>query len=86
MIFGFRYDPFGTVKKHIEGWKPRNCKTEKEYEKSLAKKLDKELVNQKIETQYGTGKYRIDIVVDGKVPVEIKNNIKCVSYVRVPTF
>lgn len=79
MIFGFRFDPDGTVKKHIENWKPRNCKTEKDYEKSLARKLDKELKNQKIETQYGTGKYRIDIVVDSKVPVEIKNDLKTTS-------
>lgn len=79
MIWGFTLDPYGTVKKHIENWKPRNCRTEKEFEKSLARKLDKELKNQKIETEYGYGKQRIDIVVDGKVPIEIKYNLKITS-------
>jgi len=76
MAWGFTLDPFGTVCKIIESWRPRGCSTEKEFEQSLLRKLQKELKKQKIQTQYGSGRQRIDIVVDNKVPIEIKKDLK----------
>lgn len=56
MPISFALNPFGRVCEVIESWKPRGCKTEKDYENSLVKKLEKELVNQKIQRQYGSGR------------------------------
>lgn len=75
MSWGFALDPFGTVLEIIDSWKPRNCKTEKDFERSLSSLLSQKLKKQNIETQYGAGKQRINIVVDQKVPIEIKNNL-----------
>jgi hypothetical protein len=76
MEFGFTVDPFGTVGKVIRSWRPRGCKTEKDYRESLKLKLQKELGNQKIQPDYGRGSQHIDIVVDGKVPIEIRKDLK----------
>lgn len=71
----FTLDPFGRVCEAIESWRPRGCKTEKDYERSLVKKLEKELVKQTITPQWASGRQRIDIVVHGKVPIEIKKDL-----------
>jgi hypothetical protein len=76
MEFGFALDPFGTVGKVIRSWRPRGCKTEKDYRDSLKLKLQKELGNQKIQPEYGRGSQYIDIVVDGKVAIEIRKGLK----------
>lgn len=75
MAWGFTLDAFGTVKEIIEAWDAYKCTTEKQCEQSLANALEKALVNQKIERQYGSGRQRIDILVDDKVPIEIKYNL-----------
>ncbi|MEK6978326.1 MAG: hypothetical protein AABX40_08045 [Candidatus Hydrothermarchaeota archaeon] len=72
-------DPFGTVKGVIESWQPKGCTTEKDFEQSLLKELQKKLKKQRIQTQYGLGRQRIDIVVDGKVPIELKKDLKRTS-------
>lgn len=76
MSWGFTLEPFGTVLEAIEAWQPQGCKTEKDCEKSLFRELQQELVNQTIQTQYGSGRQRIDIVVHKKVPIEIKKDLK----------
>jgi len=76
MVLGFTLDPFGAVRKAIKSWRPRNCRTEKDYEDSLVARLEKELKNQKIERQYARGTQRMDIVVHRKVPIEIKKDLK----------
>ena len=76
MPLSFTLNPFGRVCEVIESWRPRECKTEKDYENSLVKKLEKELVNQRIQQQYGSGRQRVDIMVHGKVPIEIKKDLK----------
>ena len=75
----FTLYPFSTTERLITSWKPKGCSTEKELEQSLVRKLRKELKNHKIETQYGSGSQRIDIVIDGKVPIEIKRYLKTTS-------
>ena len=72
----FTLDPFGRVCEAIESWRSRGCKTEKDYENSLVKKLENELVNQRIQRQYGSGRQRVDIMVHRKVPIEVKKDLK----------
>jgi hypothetical protein len=76
MPYSFTLNPFGRVCQAIESWSPRGCKTEKDYENSLVKKLQKELVNQTIIQQYGSARQRVDIVVHKKVPIEVKKDLK----------
>ncbi|RLG26935.1 hypothetical protein DRN85_01605 [Methanosarcinales archaeon] len=79
MSLGFTIEPYGTVEEVIKSWKPRGCATEKEFEQSLSRKLEKELKNQKIQTQYGSGRQRVDIVVHKKVPIEVKKDLTTTS-------
>jgi len=79
MSLGFTIDSYGSVEEVIKSWQPRGCATEKEFEQSLSKKLEKELKNQKIQTQYGPGRQRVDIVVHKKVPIEIKKDLTTTS-------
>lgn len=76
MPISFTLNPFGRVREVIESWRPRGCKTEKDYERSLVKKLQNELVNQNIQQQYGSARQRFDIMVHEKVPIEIKKDLK----------
>jgi hypothetical protein len=76
MPLSFALNPFGRVYEVIGSWRPRGCKTEKDYERSLVKKLEKELVKQTITPQWASGRQRVDIVVHGKVPIEIKRGLK----------
>ncbi len=76
MTFKFRLNPFGTVKKIINEWEPRRCSTEKDFEKSLLLELQNKLKDEKILSQYGSGRQRVDIVVHGKVPIEIKKDLR----------
>jgi len=75
MPISFTLNPFGRVCEVIESWRPRGCKTEKDYERSLVKKLQNELVNQNIQQQYGSARQRFDIMVHDKVPIEIKKDL-----------
>ncbi len=59
----------------IESWRPRSCKTEKAFERSLFKHLEKKLKKSAIVQQYAAGRVKGDIVVDGKILVEIKDRI-----------
>jgi len=79
MAWGFTLDPFGTVHEVIESWRPKGYTPEKEFEQSLLRKLQRELKKQKIQTQYGSGRQRVDIVVHGKVPIEVKKDLKSTS-------
>lgn len=67
------------VLKLIESWRPRRCKTEKDFERSLFKHLGKNLSKSEVVKQYGAGRVRGDIVVDGRILIEIKNNLDSTS-------
>ena len=82
MPTSFTLNPFGRVYEVIESWRPRGCKTEKDYERSLVKKLEKELVNQTIIPQWAFGRQRFDIMVDNKVPIEVKKDLKSTSVLQ----
>jgi len=82
MPISFTLNPFGRVSEVIESWRPRGCKTEKDYERSLVKKLQNELVNQTIQQQYGSARQRVDIMVHGKVPIEIKKDLKSTAVLQ----
>ncbi len=69
------WDATGTIVSIIEKWKPRKCKTEKDFEKSLYSYLEKELEDIQITRQYAKGRIRADIVVDDVVIIELKNNL-----------
>ena len=76
MSIGFNWDPMGKVSKIIDDWNPGLLKTEKEYEISLVARLEKELSKEKIEQQYGAGKQKIDILINEKLAIEMKRNLK----------
>ena len=76
MFMGFTLDPFGTVISVIKKWEPSGCNTESECIRSLRQRLEKDLKRQKIISDYEYGTHKIDIVVDGKVPIKIKLNLR----------
>lgn len=76
MSLGFFLDAFGSVCKSINEWQPTDCMTEKDYEKSLFIELQRKFKDKKIISQYGSGKQRVDIVVQDKIPVELKKDLK----------
>ncbi len=71
----FKYwDHTGTVLDLIKKWKPRNCKTHKQYQNSLYQYLDQRLKKVNVTKEYGDGRIRGDIALDRKLMVEIKVN------------
>jgi hypothetical protein len=76
MSIGFFFDPRGTVAEIIEKWQPFECKTERDFKKSLLDELRKKLKDKNIIEEYGSGKQKIDIVVQDKVPIELKKDLK----------
>ncbi len=76
MSVNYFFDACGTVETIIKQWQPNGCSTEKDFEKSLVNELQQKLQNKKIITQYGSGKQKVDIVVQDEVPIEIKKDIK----------
>jgi len=76
MSLGYFLNPFGTVEKIVINWNPKGCRTEKDFESSLVSTLEKELPDKRIQRQYGSGRQRVDIVIDDKIPIEIKKDLK----------
>jgi len=66
---------FGTVKRLVEGWHPRKCKTEHEYELALHRYLVSKLPKVTVIRQYGMGVTKADICVDARVFVELKKDL-----------
>jgi hypothetical protein len=64
------------VMKLIDGWHPRSCKTEKDFELSLHRHLEKNLPHADVIKQYAAGRVKGDIVVDGNVLIEIKDSLE----------
>lgn len=75
----FKFDPMGKVKGIIKEWKPRKCKTEKDYEVSLFKCLEKKLPDIDVIRQFGIGRVKADISVGREIYIEIKNNLNSIS-------
>ncbi len=72
----FKYDKLGYIKKLIERWEPENCKNEKDYEKSLYEYLHEKLPETQVTKQYAKGRFKADLMVDEKIIIELKNNLK----------
>lgn len=72
----FTLDPLGTVQKLIREWRPKNYRYEKDWENNLKRYLESRL-SRSIITQYGVpmATARADIVVGGKVLIELKINM-----------
>ena len=66
---------FGTVRRLVEGWHPRRCAKERDYELALARYLRSKLKRATIVRQYGLGVTKIDICIDDRVFVEIKRDL-----------
>jgi hypothetical protein len=62
--------------KLIDDWRPRGCKTEKDLERSLHRRLEKNLENADIIMQYAVGRVKGDIVVDHEILIELKDKLK----------
>ena len=71
----FKYwDHTNTAFDLIKNWKPRDCKTHKQYQNSLYQYLTQRLKKVKVIKEYGDGRIRGDIALDRKLMVEIKVN------------
>ena len=70
------WDDTSAVVSLIKKWKPRGCKSEKDYEKSLYEFLHAELGNVLITKQFARGRLHADIVVGNKVIIEFKHKLR----------
>lgn len=64
------------VLKLIDAWHPRRCETEKDFERSLHKHLERNLENSNVIKQYAAGRVKGDIVVEDKILIEIKDSLQ----------
>lgn len=62
--------------KLIDDWHPRSCQTEKDFEVSLHKHLEKNLPQANVIKQYAAGRVKGDIVVDDDILIEIKDGLE----------
>jgi len=69
------WDSVGVVVSHLQKWRPRGCSTEKDFEKSLFKYLHEKLPEIQVTKQYAQGRIRADLMVGGKVIIELKHNL-----------
>jgi hypothetical protein len=74
--FKWGWDSIGMLTSLIGKWRPRNCETEKDYENNLYLFLHRELEGHTIEKQSGRGRFHADIVIDNKLVIEIKYNLR----------
>jgi len=72
----FQWDSIGHVEGLVKEWRPRVCESEKDYEKSLYKYLEKKLEGKEITKQHGVGRSKVDIAVGKKVFIEQKKDLK----------
>ena len=70
------WDGFDMLVIEIKDWKPRGCKSEKDYEDSLYKRLHSVLGDINIKKQYPIKEYKIDLMVDDRFLIEMKYNFK----------
>lgn len=69
------WDDVDAVVDLVKRWTPEGCKSEKDYEKSFYAFLHAELGDEKIVRQYAQGRIRADLVINGKVIVELKTHL-----------
>ena len=59
----------------IEKWRPKGCKVEKDYERSLYDFLHNNLEDLQITKQFARARIRADLAVEDKIIIELKNNL-----------
>ncbi|HTU33560.1 MAG TPA: hypothetical protein VMF66_07130 [Candidatus Acidoferrum sp.] len=64
------------VMKLVDDWHPRKCETEKDFEVSLHRHLERNLPHANVIKQYAAGRVKGDIVIDDRVLVEIKDSLE----------
>ncbi|HEY6195520.1 MAG TPA: hypothetical protein VI504_10795 [Candidatus Eisenbacteria bacterium] len=69
------WDDVGAVVDLIAKWRPRKCETEKDFEKSLYAYLHEAFEDTQITKQFAQGRMRADLMVGGKVIIELKHNL-----------
>jgi hypothetical protein len=70
------WDEVSTISDLIKRWRPRGCKSEKDYEKSFVSHLRGKLPDISVTPQYAVGRTKADLVIGESVIVEIKCNLK----------
>ena len=73
------WDGFDMVVEAINSWKPRKCKTERDFESSLLRHLQKKFSSLKVVRQFAIGTARADIAVQDKILIELKNKLNSKS-------
>lgn len=73
------WDSVSAVADLIEKWRPRRCKTEKDYENSLYEYLHRELGGVQVTKQFAKGRIRADLAVAERVIIEIKHNLNATA-------
>jgi hypothetical protein len=71
----FSFDPGAAVASAIKKWSPPVLQKEKEYEKSLYEHLHKEFSDLQVTKQHAVGRTKADILVGGKVIIELKKDL-----------
>lgn len=70
------------VIKQIDAWHPRGCKTEKDFEISLHRHLEKNFPDADVQKQYASGRVKGDICVGHRVLIELKYGLKSTAQVQ----
>ena len=60
----------------IQAWRPIDCRSEKDFEKSLYDYFEKNLIGKDTTKQFGLGRSRVDLAVKREVFIEIKKNLQ----------
>ena len=78
----YSWDSVSMVSTLISKWSPRKCVTEKDYEQSLLKFLNKEIPEIKVTPQYAIGRTKADLLIGDRVIVEIKKDLTSTAQYR----
>lgn len=79
MSLRYWLDPLGEITRLVREWRPRKCKTEKDFENSLVRHLRSNLPGKDVVPQYASGRVKGDIVIEKKYLIEIKLNLGSTS-------
>lgn len=75
----FAWKPTQTVVNLLKSWKPQNCRTHKQYQKSLDEHLAKKFPDIKITQESGSSRVRADLEVGKEVVIELKTDLNSTS-------
>jgi len=64
---------YGNVRRVIESWRPEEFTTEPEFKKDLYNLFKKKMGHEFVRKE--SGEYHADIVIDRKIPIELKRNL-----------